>query len=139
MRAILRAAAVAVLVLLVIHALRNRQQYVGGPYPDPPVDAWFQAHVVAPSRNTPVIVKFGAKWCGPCRAMESQLASLEQSFPGRVQVVQVDTDESPELAQHYGVRGIPRTFLFSGGTVVDDRVGYLSSRELEAWVRPWLP
>jgi thioredoxin-like negative regulator of GroEL len=86
----------------------------------------------------PVVVKFGAKWCGPCRAMESQLASLEQTLPGRVQVVQIDTDERPELAHHYGVRGIPRTFLLSGGTVVDDRVGYLSSRELEAWVQPWL-
>lgn len=138
MRGILRGAAIAVLGLLLIHHLRTREPGVGGPYPDPPADEWFQTQVLAPSRNLPVVVKFGAQWCGPCRAMESQLASLEQSLPGRVQIIQIDTDERPELAQHYGVRGIPRTFLLSGGAVVDDRVGYLSARELEAWVRPWL-
>lgn len=138
MRSILRAAAVAVLVLLVIHHLRTREQGVGGPYPPPPADEWFQTHVIAPSQDQPVVVKFGARWCGPCRAMESQLASLEQALPGRVEVVEIDTDERPELAHHFGVRGIPRTFLLSGGRVVDDREGYLSSRELEAWVRPWL-
>src|SRR5689334_3691268 len=33
----------------------------------PPDDAWFQSAVV--NQAEPVLVKFGAEWCGPCRML----------------------------------------------------------------------
>lgn len=138
MRDILWGAAVAVVVLLLLRGLRSpsgaRQ---GGPYPDPPTDDWFQTSVVAPSRSMPIVVKFGAPWCGPCRAMDPQLDEFVKSQAGKAAVVRVDTGERPELADHFNVAGIPQSYLVADGKVVDDRTGYLSSAELAAWVRPW--
>jgi thioredoxin len=98
----------------------------------PPTDPWFQQVVVAEQR--PVLVKFGATWCGPCQAMEGQLDQFQASNGGAVAVVRVDVDQHPGLARHYGISGIPHAFLFEQGKVVADRVGYLDSQQLREWV-----
>ena len=63
---------------------------------------------------SPVLVKFGATWCGPCRALEPQLAKYSQT-PDAVRVVEVDIDEQPALAARYGVMAVPTMILLQGG------------------------
>jgi thioredoxin 1 len=99
---------------------------------EPPNDAWFNAEVI--SRNEPVLVKFGADWCGPCRMMEPELDKLASETGGRLGVVRVDVGKKPALAQHYGVSSIPRLLLFYNGRVVADRVGYANEKQLEDWI-----
>ena len=99
----------------------------------PPSDPWFQTAVV--NRHEPVLVKFGANWCGPCRMMESELHHFSAKHGGRVGVVQVDVDQHPQLAQHYGVSSIPRLMLFQNGQVVADRVGFMNAEQLNDWTR----
>ena len=67
----------------------------------PPDDAWFQAAVV--NQPEPVLVKFGAEWCGPCRMLDPELSELGNSMRGLAQVVRIDIDKRSELARHYGV------------------------------------
>jgi len=138
MRELLKLLAIAVVVMLLLRLNPSRGQFGSGPYPDLPRNDWFTSQAVAPSRTQPVLVKFGASWCGPCQAMEAQLDGLERSLPGQVRVLRIDTDEHPDLAQHYGVSGIPHTFVMSDGAVVSDQVGYLSQAELSDWLTPWL-
>jgi thioredoxin 1 len=99
-------------------------------YGPPPTDAWFQSTVI--SRSEPVLVKFGADWCGPCRMLEPELDQLASR--GHVAVVRVDVDQHPNLAQHYGVSAIPRLLLFNHGKVVADRVGFADQQQLQNWV-----
>lgn len=132
MREILWVAAILVVALLLTRTFRSRS------IPDPPQDQWFQTHVTAPSADRPVVVKFGATWCGPCRAMESQLDDLVSELPGRVLVVRVDIDESPELARHFHVGGIPDTMVFHQGHGVARQTGLLTTREMKEWLAPWL-
>lgn len=98
----------------------------------PPDDPWFQQVVVAESR--PVLVKFGADWCGPCQAMEGQLDQFQVENGGAVAVVRINVEQHPQLARHYAISGIPHSFLFDHGKVVADRVGYMDVQQLRAWV-----
>lgn len=98
----------------------------------PPDNAWFQSAVT--NQPGPVVVKFGADWCGPCQMMESVLDQFSASEPG-VPVVRINVDQHQDLAQHYGVSSIPRLFIFEHGKVVGDRVGYMDEQQLKDWVR----
>ena len=99
-------------------------------YGPPPGDAWFRSAVLEQSQ--PVLVKFGAPWCGPCRMLDGELTKLAGSGPA--QVVKIDVESQPELAGHYGVSAIPRLLLFQNGKVVGDRTGYASAAELRSWI-----
>jgi thioredoxin len=102
----------------------------GMPKYSEPQDAWFRAAVL--ERSQPVVVKFGAPWCGPCRMLDPELDRLADH--GRVAVVKIDIGQHPELAQHYGVSAITDVFLFHHGAVVAHRVGYAGSDDLRQWV-----
>lgn len=83
-----------------------------------------------------VVVDFWAEWCGPCHLLAPVIDQLAQEYDGRVQFVEVNVDENPDVAMRYGVEGIPTLILFHQGEVVDRIVGYLPkpmlARQLEA-------
>lgn len=115
----------AVVALILVTAVRRPVS--------PPDDPWFQNAVTNCPR--PVLVKFGAEWCPPCRHMEDVLDRVEPRLSGRVKVLRIDIDQKPELAQHYGVSSIPRVFLFQQGQVVASHGGFYDADQVESWVK----
>ncbi|HEY8190321.1 MAG TPA: thioredoxin [Micavibrio sp.] len=83
----------------------------------------------------PVVVDFWAEWCGPCKAMSPLVDELATEMNGKLKVVKVNIDESPNAPTKYGVRGIPTFMVFRDGQVVDTRVGSMSKGQLNEWVR----
>jgi thioredoxin len=132
MRELLWVAAIVTVAMLLSRGLGTPS------IPDPPADSEFTAQVVAPSHTVPVIVKFGATWCGPCRAMEGELDRVASHMAGKVRIVRVDVDENRAWAEHFGVSGIPDTVVFHEGRGVGRRVGYLHAAEIEDWVGHWM-
>lgn len=98
---------------------------------EPSSDPWFQRNVA--TRTSPVLVKFGADWCGPCRQMDKTLAKYRRE-PNSVIVHQVDVDERRELASHYRVNGIPKLILFKNGEVVAQQTGSMPLGQLTEWI-----
>lgn len=79
-----------------------------------------------------VLVKFGAKWCGPCLKVDQELKELPK-LDAVTKVIQVDVDSNPELASRFQVRGIPHLALVRNGQTLDQQVGYMSAQDIANW------
>ena len=99
----------------------------------------FDEVVLKGSAQRPVLVDFWASWCAPCRALSPVLDRLAGEFGGRFTLVKLNTEEEPELAARYGVRGIPNCKLFVDGQVIDEFTGALPEGALRDFLAEALP
>ena len=93
-------------------------------------DANFTKTVLEAPR--PVLVDFGAEWCGPCVAVAPVIRSLALEYADRLTVATVDVDADPQLAARYGVRSLPTVMLLEEGQVRRVLVGARSGQEYRA-------
>jgi thiol-disulfide isomerase/thioredoxin len=62
--------------------------------------------------NKPVIVYFTTPDCAPCRTIQRPaLEKLAVLLGEKLQVVEIDAAERPDLAKTWGVMSVPTTFL----------------------------
>jgi len=79
-----------------------------------------------------VMVDFWATWCAPCRMVAPTVEELAKEYEGRAKFVKVNTDENPDLASRYKIRGIPTLMFFKNGEMVDQVVGAVPKSHLKA-------
>jgi thioredoxin len=73
--------------------------------------------------DKPVLVDYWAEWCGPCRMVAPILEEIAQEYGDKLDIVKLNIDENPEIAQRYGIMQIPTLGVFSGGEVVKQIIG----------------
>lgn len=69
------------------------------------------------------MVDFWAVWCGPCQILGPVMEDLAGRYDGKALVAKVNVDESPELAQRFGVMNIPTVVFLKNGREFDRKVG----------------
>jgi putative thioredoxin len=99
----------------------------------------FDEVVLRGSATRPVLVDFWAPWCGPCKVLGPVLDSLAVEFAGRFTLAKLNTDDEPELAARYGIRGIPNVKAFVGGSVVDEFTGVLPESAVRQFLAAIVP
>lgn len=93
----------------------------------------FQQEVL--DATLPVLVDFYAEWCGPCKAMAPAIDKVAAAMSGKVKVMKLDTDVSPEIANKYQIMGVPTLILFKGGQAVAKQVGMMNENALTQFVQ----
>lgn len=78
----------------------------------------------------PVLVEFYAKWCSKCAMMDEVVEELAQEYEGIFQVCQIETGESPELAEQFEAEIVPTFVVFRKGKAVAAARGLLSREAL---------
>ena len=91
----------------------------------------FEAEVL--QCEQPVLVDFFATWCGPCKMIAPVIEQIAAENTA-VKVCKVDVDQSPELAERYGVQSIPTLVVIKNGEVTNRAVGFRSKADILAMI-----
>ena len=79
------------------------------------------------------LVDFHANWCGPCRMLSSVLDDVSAALPD-INIVKINVDELPEIANTYSVQSVPTLILFKDGKEIASRAGFASKSSLVNWI-----
>lgn len=89
----------------------------------------FNARLKDSSR--PLIVDLWAPWCMPCRVMLPVLEQVSRKYQGKVTVMRINADESPDLVKSLHVFGIPTILGYYQGKEIVRRTGAQSAEALD--------
>ena len=92
----------------------------------------FEADVLTRSRSEVVLVDFFAEWCGPCKMLKPVLERLAQEY--NFTLAKIDIDANPNLAQTYGVEGVPDVRVALDGALQTGFVGMLPEPEIRQFL-----
>jgi len=81
--------------------------------------------------SKPVLVDFWAEWCGPCKTLIPVLDEVAQEMGTSAEIFKVNVDENGDLAQQYGIRGIPTMIFFKNGEAAKTLVGVQPKEEIK--------
>jgi len=81
--------------------------------------------------DIPVLVDFGAEWCGPCNRQLIVLKEFSEKYNSEIKICKVDIDDSAELATTYRIRSVPTLILFNKGKPIHTKVGLSTIHTME--------
>lgn len=95
-------------------------------------DTSFEADVL--KSKEPVVVDFWAEWCGPCRQVAPVLEEVAGEMAGKVKIVKLNVDESPNVASKYGIQSIPTLMIFKNGEMTARQIGAAPKAKIVQWI-----
>ena len=102
-------------------------------------DSTFETAVLDRSTTVPVVVDLWAEWCGPCRTLGPIIEKVVAETGGDVELVKVDIDANPQIANAFKVQSIPAVFAIKDRQVVDQFIGALPEPAVREFVARLTP
>ena len=86
----------------------------------------------------PIIIDVSAAWCGPCQQMKPIFEKTAQALSATYKFIELNVDESRDLAIHYGVTSVPTFIFIKNGTIMGKERGYMPQDELTSKINQYL-
>ena len=85
--------------------------------------------------DKPLLVDFWAPWCSYCRRIGPAYDRIAQQFENDVNVVKINIDEEPALAEAEHIEVIPTLVLYRNRQAIGSIVAPESKPMIEAFIR----
>lgn len=76
------------------------------------------------------LLDFFATWCGPCKMLSKVIENIDAKGEIPFDVVKVDIDQEPELAQKYNVSVVPTLYFMADGESKETMSGFIPESTL---------
>lgn len=81
------------------------------------------------------LLRFGAEWCAPCRAIGPILDKILGDYDGMDYVyIDVDEVENTETVSLYGIRSIPTLVIVDGGVEMSRMSGSATEDKIRKFI-----
>lgn len=89
--------------------------------------------------SSPVLVHFGAPWCGPCRMIEPLLSRFQAECGSPLKLIRINADENIKLTSYYRITTLPTILFFEGGQLLHRVEGMHKREALWGELAKWVP
>lgn len=79
----------------------------------------------------PIVLDFWASWCGPCISQKPIIDKIAEDMKGKVKIVAVEVDKSPQAAGKFNVMSVPTIIILKDGEVKAQYTGVLGEKDLK--------
>lgn len=84
--------------------------------------------------SRPLLVEYHAPWCVYCRRIAPAVNELAEKYADRLDVLEIDIDVSPEIADKNGVEVVPTFMVIKNGENLGSVVAPDSKAALESFI-----
>lgn len=85
-----------------------------------------------------LLLCFTAPWCKHSNAMRKALQELAEKEQGGIQVVEIDADSYPALAENYNLNKVPTTIFYTEGVKLRTLEGAFTAEHLQQYMQTLL-
>lgn len=85
---------------------------------------------IVSSATKPILVDFGAKWCGQCKMLMPVIDKIAEEMKDKIDLVKLDVEEAHQTAAKYNITKIPAIYLIKNSEPIFINAGPISKGSL---------